>query len=213
MKNKGLLITIEGIHGAGKTTISRMLVQKLKEMGIKVIFSVDQAGTELGKKIRKINLQEKYSVDILTEALLVAAARRQNIVEVIKPNLSQGKIIISERYADAYFAFQGFARGLPQDFLERISLTITEGIEPDLTILLDLNPKIALSRLKSCQMHRIEKEPIEFHEKVRRGYIEHAKKFPKRIKIIDASRPIKVVFSGVWSKVKNLLVSKGVIKC
>jgi len=213
MKKKGMLITIEGIHGAGKTTVCKMLVEKLEEMGVKVILSIDQAGTKLGKKIREINLENDYSIDVLTEALLIAAARRQNIAEVIKPYLLEGKIIISERYTDAYFAFQGYARGLPQEFLDCINSAITEGINPDLTILLDLDPKVALTRLQSYQMHRIEKEPLEFHEKVRLGYLEQAKKFPDRIKIIDANRAINHVFRDVWYIVKEYLMSKGVIKC
>jgi dTMP kinase len=213
MKKKGILITIEGIHGAGKTTVCKMLVEKLKKMGIEAMLSIDQAGTEIGKKIREINLEKNYSIDLLTEALLIAAARRQNIAEVIKPYLLEGKVIISERYTDAYFAFQGYARGLPQEFLESVNSVITKGISPDLTILLDLDPKVALTRLKGSQMHRIEKEPLEFHEKVRFGYLEQAKKFPNRIKIINANKDKTYVFKDVWSIVEEYLMLKGVIKC
>ena len=213
MKKKGMLITIEGIHGAGKTTICKMLVEKLEKMGVKVILSNDQAGTKLGKKIRKINLEKDYSIDILTEALLIAAARRQNVAEVIKPHLLKGDVIINERYTDAYFAFQGYARGLPQEFLEYINSVIIEGINPDLTILLDLDPQMALTRLQGYQKHRIEKEPLQFHKKVRLGYLKQAKKFPNRIKIINASKAINYVFKDVWHIVKEYLIAKGMIKC
>lgn len=213
MERKGILITVEGIHGAGKTTICKMLIEKLKKLRIDVILSIDQAGTELGKKIREINLEEKYSVDILTEALLIAAARRQNIAEVIKPNLLQGKVIISERFTDAYFAFQGYARGLSSKFLECVNLAITEGVIPDLTILLDLDPKVSLSRLQTHQMHRIEKESLEFHKKVRIGYIQQQKCSPNRIKIINANRPINNVWNDVWNIVEEYLAMRGIIKC
>ena len=213
MKSKGILITVEGIHGAGKTIICKMLIEKLKEEGIDAILSIDQAGTELGKKIREINLKGDYSVDVLTEALLIAAARRQNIAEIIKPNLIRGKIIISERFIDAYFAFQEYARALPHKFLECINSAIAEGLSPDLTILLDLNAETALNRLKDKEKHRIEKESPEFHKKVRLGYIEQAKNFPNRIKIINADRPISDVFNEVWNIVKKYLISKEIIKC
>ncbi|MDI3544264.1 MAG: dTMP kinase [Candidatus Woesearchaeota archaeon] len=213
MIKKGIFITIEGIHGSGKSTISQMLFERLKELKLDVIFVLDQAGTETGRKIRRINLEEGNDVDVLTEALLIASARRQNISEVIKPNLSQGKIVISERYVDAYFAFQGFARGLPLKFLECINDTISEGIMPDLTILLDLNPKIALSRLDLNLSHRIEREPLDFHKKVREGYLSQAKKYPDRIKIIDSDLSIDKVFEKVWKTVKDFLVLKGAIKC
>lgn len=209
----GILLTIEGIHGSGKSTISQKLVEQLKGSRLHAMLAIDQAGTEVGRKIRRINLGEGNQIDILTEALLIAAARRQNIADVIKPSIFRGEIVICERYIDAYFAFQGHARGLPFQFLECISSTIAQGIAPDLTILLDLKARTALSRLNIGQMHRIEKEPPEFHEKVRQGYLEQAMKYPERIKIVDASRPIDIVFRDAWGKVKDFLITKGAIKC
>lgn len=205
MDKKSTFITIEGIHGAGKSTIARLITNELRKLEVDFVLTVNQSGTELGKKIRKINAKGNYNVDTLTEALLVAAACRQTIAEIIKPNLSQGKIVISERYSDAYLAFQGFARGLPMGFLNYVNSIVSEGIEPDLTILLDIEPEIAFTRLDASTMHRIEKEPLEFHKKLRDGYLAQANKFPNRIKTVDAALSTQAVFQQVWKIVKGFL--------
>lgn len=203
--DRGRLITIEGIHGSGKSTISRLLVEKMKEQGLDVTLTIDQVGTDLGRKIRQINLGGEDRIDFLVEALLIAAARRQNIAEVIKPNLLEGRIVVCERYSDAYFAFQGAARALSTKFLECVSSTISEGIRPDLTILLDLEVHMALARLEPSAMHRVEKEPHEFHSKVREGYLMQARKFSNRISVVDAGQSKDKVFREAWEMVENLL--------
>ena len=208
--HRGILISIEGIHGSGKSTFSKILIQNLEKYGINPIYTNDQGGTETGKKIRKLNLKEGSKIDVITEALLIAAARRQTVSEIIKPNLTKGELIICERFTDAYYAFQGSARGLPIEFLEEINLRVSEEIYPNLTILLDLEPAIALSRLEDQSKHRIEKESIEFHSKVREGYLSQAKKYPDRIKIINAAQPIENVLKQGLIIVKNFLNLDGV---
>ena len=147
----GLFITIEGGHGCGKTTLTDLLRKRLEELGYKTVISVDQKGTAIGQKLRRINLEENNNVAILTEALLIAAARHQNVVEVIRPALLEGKIVIGERYNDAFYAFQVSARGLPADFISKLSEAVAVGIDPAITILLDVDPCIALARIKSVE--------------------------------------------------------------
>jgi dTMP kinase len=201
---KGVFITIEGIHGCGKSTIRSMVCKKLRNIGLPVVDLVDQRGTVIGRKLRKINLN-CIDIDPLTEALLIAVVRRQNVVEIIKPNLLLGRTVICERYTDAFFAFQGFGRGLPMNLLHCVSNAVNDGIEPCLTILLDADPQITLSRIKNETRHRIEKEPIEFHERVRKGYLEQAKKYPQRIRVLNAALPIETVFQNVWREIEKLL--------
>lgn len=205
----GLFITIEGGHGCGKSTIMKMLKEKLEKLGFDVVTSVDQKGTSIGRKLRIINLEQNNKIAPLTEALLIAAARHQNVIEVIKPNLAVGKIIISERYNDALFAFQVFGRKLPLAIIENISMAVANGIEPDFTILLDVDPSVALARIKSEIKHRIERESITFHKRVRKGYLAQAKKYPDRIKIFDASLSPEKVFKAIWTEVAKILKKRG----
>lgn len=209
----GLFITIEGGHGCGKSTMMKMLRVKLKEAGLRVVTSVDQKGTIIGRKLRRINLEQGKGIAILTEALLIAAARHQNVVKTIKPALLEGKVVIGERYTDAFFAFQGFGRGLSIDLLKRINVAVADGIEPEITILLDVDPAIALGRIKLEAKHRIEKEPLAFHRKIRAGYLEQAKKYPKRIKVFDASSSPTEVFTKVWPEVLRVLKKRRKLLC
>lgn len=204
----GVFITVEGIHGCGKSVIISMLCRKLRSLGFQVVNLIDQQGTAIGRKLRKINLDHKPS-DSLTEALLIAAARRQNVVKIIRPNLLLGKIVICERYNDAFFAFQGYGRGLPIDLLQRISAAVADGIEPNLTILLDVDPRTALSRIEPKSKHRIENEPIKFHERVRKGYLEQAKKYPRRIRVLEAGSPAETVFQNVWREIEKVFEERG----
>jgi len=137
-------------------------------------------------------------VDVVTEALLAAAARREVVVHVIKPALCGEGLVISERYVDAYYAF-GFARGTPPPLLNTLAEFTCEGIEPDLTILLDVAPKVALARVDLHDRHRVEREPLEFHDRLRNGYLLRAKEFPRRIKTVDGNLDPLQVFEQVWS--------------
>lgn len=204
-----MLITVEGVHGCGKTTIVRLLYKKLRKLKFQVVVTADQTGTSIGRKIRELNLKKEHTgIAPFTEALLIAAARHQTVVKIIEPNLTLGKIVVCERYSDAFFAFQSFARGLPVALLQCINDAATEGIEPDLTILLDVDPYIAIARIKPKSRHRIENEPLKFHYKVRKGYLFQADKYPDRIKVFDGASPIHNVFENIWGEVKQFLVNR-----
>jgi dTMP kinase len=200
----GFFITFEGIHGAGKSTVLRATAKSLEAIGFPSITVIDQQGTVIGKRLRRINLD--IVKDPIVEALLIAAIRRENVIEVIRPNVTNGKIVLAERFNDALFSFQGAGRGLKMTFLKELAINIQEDLVPDLTILLDLEPKIALARLKV--KHRIENEHLEFHEKVREGYLAIARGNPQRIKVINANLGKREVFNEVWLTVTKFLESR-----
>lgn len=197
-----MFITLEGCHGCGKTTVTTKIVERLRQRGKEVLVVADQAATEFGREIRRINMeQERYRPSLLTEALLIAAVRHQNVIEIIKPGLQAGKVVISERFNDAFIAFQVFGRGLPMDFIADLGKAIAAGLEPQLTVLLDIDPRIGLARIPESARHRFEREPIEFHDRVREGYLAQAKRFPSRIRTVDASQAAASVVDDVWHAV------------
>lgn len=193
-----MFISLEGIEGCGKTTQIRQLSTYLEERGHPCIVTREPGGTAIGEKIRSI-LLDPASKDMVptAELLLYMADRAQHIDEVINPGLREGKIVLCDRYFDATVVYQGFARGLDARFVFDLHRILFEDLRPDLTLLLDLSPRIGLARAwqeldsgSRCGTEsRFEEEAINFHEKVREGYLELARLEPKRFKIIDASRP------------------------
>lgn len=194
-----MFITVEGVHGAGKSTIARLLHIKLIENNIEAIVTNDQSGTPVGKDIRRVNLETDHKVAPLTETLLFAAAKHQNVVDIIKPNLARGHVVICERFIDAFFVFQGYVRGISNDTLECLHKAATEDLMPDITILLDVDPLIALSRIGEGTKHRLEREMIEYHLKLREGYLKRAETYPDRIRIFNASNSVDSVIQSIWN--------------
>jgi dTMP kinase len=183
-----------------------MLVSELMKRGFQVVGFTDVGATQLGQGIRKLWLDDLDTpVDFLTEALLISASRRQNVVEIIKPNLSAGCIVITERFNDAMLAFQGYGRNVPLSLLNTLSQAVADGIEPDYTVLLDLQPEVAMKRLESKALHRIERLPMEFHKKLREGYLEIARQNPERIHIYDATKKPKRLLNGVLNDILPLI--------
>ncbi|HZJ84118.1 MAG TPA: dTMP kinase [Syntrophomonadaceae bacterium] len=183
-----LFISIEGIDGAGKSTLKDNLVDYLNHD--KIIFVREPGGTDISEKIRQLLLDVRNDKILpKTEAILYAAARAQLVEEVIGPALSAGHLVIADRYIDSTIAYQGFARGLDLDFLQELNDLSTNGLKPDLTLLLDLDPLIGQKRKQVGKLDRLEKEGILFQEKVRQGYLEMARLEPQRIKLLDANLP------------------------
>jgi dTMP kinase len=206
-----LFITIEGPEGSGKTTACKKLVNKLEAEGFDILYTREPGGSQIAEQIRKIILSTRNTkMNAGTEALLYAAARRQHLVERIKPALADNKIVICDRYIDSSLAYQGFARGLGYQEVLNINLFATEGILPDLTIYFDIDAKKGLERIsrdKRREKNRLDLEKIEFHNKVCDGYRQLIKKFPKRIKPIDASQEQDQVYSQleklIYAKIKG----------
>ncbi len=170
--DKGYFITLEGPEGSGKSTQAGLLVDELSKLGYRVVFSREPGGTAMGEAIREILLNKANRITPMAELLLYAAARAQNMVDTIVPALQEGKVVICDRFMDSSVAYQGFARGLGADLVARVNDMVLNGIKPNLTILLDIDPEIGLGRVKSGGLDRLEQEDISFHRKVRQGYLQ-----------------------------------------
>lgn len=188
MARWGFFISLEGIEGSGKSTLAKALYQKLKELGFDVVLTREPGGTPVGERIREVLLHHSVNMEPWTEAFLMLAARYENTRKIILPALQNGKIVISDRYDDSTMAYQGFARGLPLKPLSRLNKFATLGLKPNLTFLLDLPPDKGLSRKPSDESNRFEDETIKFHEKVRDGYLNLAKRAKKRIVVLDGTK-------------------------
>ena len=196
----GLFITIEGIECVGKSTNAKFISDLLNKKNIKTHVTREPGGTSLGEKIRKILLFEQDdSISPLGELLLLFAAREKHINEVIKPNLEQGKWVISDRFTDASFAYQGFGRGLGFAQVNQLKQIIQNEFDPDLTFLLDAPIDVIKSRRKLNPNDRFESEDRQFFERVRQGYLQLASVFEDRVRIIDATQPIEQVQSEIQS--------------
>ncbi len=196
----GLFITIEGIECVGKSTNAKFISDLLNKKNIKTHVTREPGGTALGEKIRKILLFEQNdSISPLGELLLLFAAREKHINEVIKPNLEQGKWVISDRFTDASFAYQGFGRGLGFDQVNQLKQIIQNDFDPDLTFLLDAPIDVIKSRRKLNPNDRFESEDRQFFERVRQGYLQLASVFGDRVKIIDATQSIEQVQAEIQS--------------
>jgi dTMP kinase len=186
---KGKFISFEGIEGTGKSTQAKLLQQGLLGLGYEVILTEEPGGTLISLRIREILLSVDHTnMKPLTELLLYNAARAQHIEEVILPALNRGAVVITDRFTDSTFAYQGYGRGIDLELLESIDKIATNGLRPDMTMLLDLDVETGLKRNRRInKTDRLELEDVEFHKRVRKGYHELAAKEPERIKVLDAS--------------------------
>jgi dTMP kinase len=196
-------ITFEGGDGSGKSTQVKALEKHLSSRGRLVLSTREPGGTSLGELIRQILLEvSKNPITAPTELFLYLADRAQHMQEIIAPAIAQGKIVLCDRHTDSTLAYQGYGRGIDNALLRRLNEMASAGIKPDLTFLLDCPVKIGLSRTAARrigrgpvlqQEDRFEREEIEFHERVRAGFLELARTEPDRFRIIDASRPVPEV--------------------
>ena len=197
-----LFITFEGGEGSGKSTQARVLHRRLLSMGISALLTHEPGGTPLGKEIRR-RLKGEGESDPQTELLLFNASRAQLVAEVIRPALKSGTVVICDRFFHSTIAYQGYGRGLALDLIEAANNIATQGLEPDLIVLLDLPVEQGLSRKKLGD--RFEREEIAFHQRVRQGYLEMARKDPRRWLVIDGSLPKKEIGRLIWERVEQLL--------
>jgi len=199
---KGKFISFEGIEGTGKSTQAKLLQQSLLGLGHEVILTEEPGGTLISLRVREILLSVDHTnMKPLTELLLYNAARAQHIEEVILPALNKGAVVITDRFTDSTFAYQGYGRGIDLKLLESIDKIATNSLRPDITVLLDLDVETGLKRNRRInKTDRLELEDVEFHERVRKGYHELAAKEPERIKVLDASvgiEELKIVIAGI----------------
>ncbi len=196
----GFFITFEGPEGSGKTTQIRRLAAFLEEQGYAVVLTREPGGTVIGDQIRQILLAHgNAEMKPRTEVLLFQASRAQHVDELIRPALAQGKIVLCDRFADSTLAYQGFGRGENLDRLRQLIAYATGGLQPHLTLLLDLDVEVGLRRRQPLlqEWNRLDAEKLAFHQKVRDGYRQLAQEDPQRWVVIDASRSVEEVHDEV----------------
>ena len=204
MTVKGKFITFEGPEGCGKSTQSRLLYEYLKKKGYPVVYLREPGGVLISEKIRALLLDCKSKISPEGETLLYMAARAEVVQEIIKPALGSGKMVVSDRFLDSTIAYQGFGLGIDVSLITRIGLFATEGITPDLTILLDLPLEQGL-RHRELSKDRIERRPLAYHRKVRNGYLALARKEPSRIKIVKVDAHKEVTQQAIRGLVDKIL--------
>ena len=208
---KGLFITIEGNDGSGKSTVIQSLKEELAKLDVEVCYSREPGGSYVAEKIREVILDtDNMAMDDKTEALLYAASRRQHLKETVFPALEEGKIVVCDRFIDSSLTYQGIARGLGVDEVYNMNMFATEGFMPHLTIYLLVDPKIGLER-KSHQkeLDRLEKEKLEFHEKVYQGYLMLADRFKDRVRVVDGNVSIQEECKAVNDIILSFIKERG----
>ncbi|OGQ34385.1 MAG: dTMP kinase [Deltaproteobacteria bacterium RIFCSPHIGHO2_12_FULL_43_9] len=202
---KGLFITLEGVEGCGKSTQIRLLSRFLTEKGIAHVVTREPGGTEIGDKVRKILLDvSNLRMEPLTELLLYAASRAQHVLEVIRPAILGGKIVLCDRFFDSTLAYQGHARGIDPELVKRSIEIATDGLKPDLTFLLDIPAEVGIERATKKGVDRLEGEDLVFHKRVRQGFLGLAKNEPHRILVVDATCGV----DELQTKLRHILEEK-----
>lgn len=210
---RGLFITFEGNDGSGKSSVIEAIKNELSNMGFDIIHSREPGGSKIAEKIRDVILDiDNLGMDDKTESLLYAASRREHITKTIKPALEDGKIILCDRFIDSSLAYQGYARGIGIENVYEMNKFATDGLLPDLTLLVCVKPEVGLNRIKSNNrgaLDRLEVEKMEFHKKVYDGYLKVQEMFPERIKIVNGENTREKVREDALEIVLNFLKEKG----
>jgi len=211
---RGLFVTFEGPEGAGKSTQAKLLVEFLAGRGIDVVLTREPGGTAVSRKIREILLDPANKAMVhTTELLLYAADRAQHVGELVAPALEAGKWVVCDRFVDSTVAYQGRGRGLDMALIVELNRVATGGLLPDVTFLVDLPPELGMGRVvsrgaaeaTSGGKDRMEGESIEFHRRLRSGFLEIARAEPKRVRVIDGARPI----AAIQTEIRDILVREG----
>jgi dTMP kinase len=206
---RGIFITIEGPDGSGKTTALQQVVPRLQqEMNRKVVATREPGGSPIAEKIRSLILDPSHTdMDSRTEALLYAASRRQHLIEKVLPVLESGDVIFCDRFVDSSIAYQGYARGIGEEGIREINQFATEGIEPNVTLYIDVPAEVGIQRihanLDEREYNRLDQEKLAFHEKVRAGYLQLAKANPERIVVVDGTMNREEVAEACYHIIKN----------
>jgi dTMP kinase len=213
----GIFITLEGIDGTGKSTHARRLRNYLLKRGIATVLTREPGGTKVGEQIRRLLLNPKITrLSSLAELTLMYAAREQHLEEVVRPALARGQVVISDRYNDASFAYQGYGRMLGVQTVRAFDRIICGSTQPELTLLLDLDPQAALARARTRnKRHRVkntrfENHGLKFQKRVRAGYLALAQRQPRRIKVIQADQPVAEIEAEIHRIVDALLARRHV---
>lgn len=206
----GLFVTFEGGEGSGKSTQVQALSRRLTDQGIATTVTREPGGTILGNQIREWLGQTQN--DVATQLLLFAASRAVLVRHIIRPALEEGQVVICDRFSDSTLVYQGYAGGLDLNLVRAVNDLATEGLKPELTILLDTPPGVGLGRRQATLWEHFEQQELVFHEKVRQGYLELAKAEPGRWLVIDGTLPQKQIEHIIWRKVQELLENQNILR-
>lgn len=200
-------ITVEGTEGVGKSTNIAFIKEQLEARGIPVLLTREPGGTPLAEEIREVLLAKRdENFDPTAELLMIFAARAQHIAEVIKPTLKEGTWVISDRFTDATYAYQGYGRGLPLVTISALETMVQRTLQPDATFILDIDVQVGLERArKRGELDRFEIEKMDFFEKVRNGYKERVKSDPQRYHVIDAGQELELVQADIKKSLETLI--------
>lgn len=201
---QGLFITFEGPDGCGKTTQMKLLAEYFEKQGKEVVLTREPGGKGLGEKIREILLNYDGEVSDRCESFLFLADRAQNIDIIVNPAIKQGKIVLCDRHIDSTVAYQGYGRGLDIDRINKLNNLATNGKKPDLTLVFDVDVETSMKRVGK-EKDRMESAGIEFHNRVRTGYLKLAAQEPNRIKVLDATKSIEEIHKDVINILKNYI--------
>ncbi len=213
MASRGVLITFEGVEGSGKSTQAERLAERLAALEVPCVVSREPGGTGIGESIRGILLDPQHEeMHGLTELFLYLASRNQLVRQMVLPALNGGTVVILDRFADSSLAYQGAGRGLGEKLVGRLNKLATAGTRPDLTVLVDVPVGVGQARKQAGVLDRLEQEQVQFHERVREGYLRVARRAPGRFKVVDGTLAADELEPIVLCHVKELLKRKGILK-
>lgn len=204
---RGWFITLEGVEGAGKSTLTAWLARDLQEAGRRVTATREPGTSSIGSVLRALLVDlDSPSVTARTEALLFAADRSQHVAEVIWPALERGDVVVCDRYMDSSVAYQGVARELGAPEVRDLSMWASAGLVPDLTVLIDLDPVVGIARKSASETNKMEaEEDLDFHLEVRQAFLDMAANEPDRFVVVDGDVPIEALYEQVWAAVNRAL--------
>jgi dTMP kinase len=207
---RGVFITLEGLDGCGKSTQLDLLAGALRGRGLDVVVTREPGGTPIGEGVRGLLVSDpSLGIAPLTELFLILAARAQHARELIKPSIAAGRVVVSDRYTDSSVAFQGYGRGLDLALINELNDLATGGVTPDLTVVLDLEPEQAQSRMSARPVGGLlgafDEEKMEFHARVRKGYLDLAASDPARVRLVDASGSAAETHARVMKLVDEIM--------
>lgn len=197
-----MFITLEGVEGSGKSTLAAALADRIAEHGLTANLTREPGEGAYGRAVRELLLHGQ-DLSPLSELFLFLADRSEHVARHLRPALARGEVVICDRYADSTIVYQGYGRGLDVAWLRELNATATGGLIPDLTLLLDLPPEAGLARLASAD--RLDREPIEFHRRVREGFLTEASREPERWRILDATESPTSIAEAAWRTVRDQL--------
>jgi len=206
---RGVLVTVEGVEGSGKSTQCRRLAARLRSRDLDVVLTSEPDGTALGAGVRGLFEIDGGAPTPLTQTFLFMAARAQHVAQVIRPAFTRGALVICDRYVDATMAYQGFGQGMDLETIRDLNVLATGGLLPDLTLVLDLEPALGMSRIGGRPLDAFEKMDLAFHRRVREGYLEIARTEKRRVVVLKADQDADALASAVSATVDELLDRRG----